>query len=116
MTPAALWRTLLDMTPETAEALSRAVRDLVPQLDAAGFHINHLRPPKARGRFSIGYVTSLESFPDILVDAVAAVTRTGVDFEHPGTFALAWATAEHLDSLGPRRPTASIEELLAARG
>jgi hypothetical protein len=103
------------MTPDIAEALSLRVSELLPELDDAGFHINHFGLLEARDRFSIGYQASVESIPDVLVDAVAAVTRTGVDFDYPGTIAIAQFTREHLESLGSR-PTVSIEELLAARG
>jgi hypothetical protein len=103
------------MTPDIAEALCVRVRELLPELDDAGFHITRFALLEARDRFSIGYEASVESIPDVLVDAVAAVTRTGVDFVYPGAIAIAWFTREHLESLGSR-PTVSIEELLAARG
>jgi hypothetical protein len=104
-----------DMTPDIAEALSLRVSDLLPELDDDGFHINRLGMLTAGGRFSIGYQASVESIPDVLVDAVATVTRTGVNFDYPGTIAIAQFTREYLESLGSR-PTVSIEELLAARG
>jgi hypothetical protein len=103
------------MTPDIAEALSLRVSELLPELDDAGFHINRFGLLEARDRFSIGYQASVESIPDVLVDAVAAVTRTGVDFNYPGSIAIASFSREYLESLGSR-PTVSIEELLAARG
>jgi hypothetical protein len=75
------------MTPDIAEALCVRVRELLPELDDAGFHINRFALLEARDRFSIGYEASVESIPDVLVDAVAAVTRTGVDFDYPGAIA-----------------------------
>jgi hypothetical protein len=102
------------MTPDIAEALSLRVSELLPELDDAGFHINRFGLQPARDRFSIGYQASVESIPEVLVDAIAAVTRTGVDFNYPGTIAIASFSREYLESLGSR-PTVSIEELLAAR-
>jgi hypothetical protein len=102
------------MGPDVVQALNLVVHDLVPQLDAAGFHITRIGLSDG-GRYSIGYCESVESIPDVLVDAVAAVTRTGVDFDHGGAIAIALLTRQHLDSLVPRRPAVSIEELVAAR-
>ena len=103
------------MAPDIAEALCVRVGELLPELDVAGFRITRLGPLTDEGRFSIGYVAAGESIPDVLVDAVAAVTRTGVDFDYPGTIAIALATRESsLESLGSR-PSVSIEDLVEAR-
>jgi hypothetical protein len=104
------------MGPDVVEALGQVVGGLMPELDAAGFHITRLGLSSDRRRYSIGYDEPVECIPEVLVDAVAAVTENGVDFHHGGTIAIAPLTREHLDSLGPQRPTVSIEELLAARG
>jgi hypothetical protein len=115
------------MTPDLAVANTRQVRsDIVqglrqvvdglrPELDAAGFHITRLALSSDRRRYSIGYDEQVDYIPEVLVDAVAAVTEIDVDFHQGGTIAIARLTREHLDPVGPRRPTVSIDELLAAR-
>lgn len=105
-------RILHTVRPDTAQALSQTISGLPPTLDAAGFHITRRGLSSDTGRFRIGYDEPVELIPEVLVDAV---TRVDVDFIHGSTIAIAMLTQEYLDSLGPRRPSVTIEELVASR-
>lgn len=103
------------MRPDTAEVLSQAISDLLPVLDTSGFHIARYGLSSKTGRFRVAYGEPVELIPEVLVEAVAAVTRVEVDFVHADAIAIAMFTQEHLDSLGPRTPSITIEELLVGR-
>ena len=74
-----VWCHHLTMQPDAADQVKQIVRELVPQLDSIGFHINSIGGPSEAGRLTISYDESTE-VPGVLVAAIAGVTRSDVDF------------------------------------
>lgn len=97
------------MTPEIRERVVEVLKGLYPTLDPAGFHITRIE--MAGQRLRLGYNEPVDAIPPILVSAIAAVTRTDVDFVHGGTVSIA-SLVENTSA--EFKPTKSIEELLLA--
>jgi hypothetical protein len=109
-----MWCHHLTMQPDAAEKVKQIVRDLMPQLDSIGFHINSLGGPSAAGRLAISYDESTD-VPAALIDAIARVTRADVDFVHAHTLSIADTNFDHLERHKPWRAKRSIEQLLSER-
>ncbi|MDQ1682557.1 MAG: hypothetical protein QOH99_1098 [Frankiaceae bacterium] len=91
------------------DKVRQVLTDTVPTLDRAGFHVTLIELSDDGQRIRLGYNEPVEAIPPALVSAIAAVTRTGVDFVHGGTVSIA---AMDASVAAVRQPTRSIEELL----
>jgi hypothetical protein len=96
------------------EAAQDVVRDLLPELDALGFRVTLLEVESKTGRLQIGYDEPVD-VPSVLVDAIAQVCPAGVDFVNGGVVPPAALLPAFWKPRGPRRPTVSIERLIADR-
>lgn len=102
------------MQTDAIDQVMQVVRDLRPQLDHAGFHVNSVRGPSETGRLTIAYDESTD-VPDALIEAIARVTQTGVDFVHAQTIAIANLDHDHPHRDQPWRARQTIEQLLSRR-